>query len=314
VEEEIEELSAWCGPIVKHFGHQIGDFGTRYLHTGSKEKGALMVFSTHERLFGDNIPKFFWSLMDWYEIERERVKIISRPTLARKLIVAPQAEQLHHIGPSNEYLDLLDAHIKKKSLSLDAFKKVYVSRAGIKTGIAGERYIEHVMSAAGFHVFRPEGVPLEKQLKTYLSAELLLFSEGSALHGLQLLGRNVRHVRVLVRRRNRNLADASLLPRCESLEYLDALRGTITFRNKAGVMQRHKGISVLEEEKLFETMRKLGNDIKRYWNQEEYIAIRDEDISLRINRAYGRKDIEISQDDFLHQLLSLNLEHLHTPF
>lgn len=70
-------------------------------------------------------------------------------------------------------------------------KVVYVSRSALTTKgcHAGETYLCSVLQQLGVSVIWPEAMPLREQLQRYAGAEKLVFAEGSALHGRQLLGR-----------------------------------------------------------------------------------------------------------------------------
>ena len=57
------------------------------------------------------------------------------------------------------------------------------------TGFAGEAYLEQVLERIGIGVIRPEKFSIAEQMATYRAAQTLMFAEGSALHGAQLLGR-----------------------------------------------------------------------------------------------------------------------------
>lgn len=65
--------------------------------------------------------------------------------------------------------------------------------------VAVERYIEDIVRKNGFEIFYPEKHPLEAQLAIYLSVKEMVFSDGSGLTSLQLLGRNLGEIHVLRR-------------------------------------------------------------------------------------------------------------------
>ena len=53
---------------------------------------------------------------------------------------------------------------------------------------AAEILLEMVLQERGVRVVHPETLPLEEQLSIYLGADALIVAEGSAQHGLELLG------------------------------------------------------------------------------------------------------------------------------
>ena len=90
---------------------------------------------------------------------------------------------------------------------------------GDKAGIAAERIIEECLRDIGFTVMHPERLPLIAQLDAYNSALELVFSEGSALHGLQLLGPIRAGIRVLTRRPGSRMLEPNLAQRTDRLSY-----------------------------------------------------------------------------------------------
>jgi hypothetical protein len=218
----VEQKLYWCGAIVSHFGHQITDFSTRiasYKNLGLDGYYAFSVSSQKQYTF-DDTPAYFKEIIEWFEIPSDRLLFVNQPVLANELIVVPQQEQLPNIGPSDDYLNLLDEFILAKNVSFKKNGKIFVSRAGQPKGvIAGEKYIESIFSDYGFEIFKPEEYSLENQLKKYLTSEIMVFSEGSALHSLQLLGRNLGTVHILERRPNLNMCKQFIKPRAIDVGY-----------------------------------------------------------------------------------------------
>lgn len=212
----------WCGAIVSHFGHQITDFSTRIVAYKKLKLDGYFAFSVSnqkEYTFADT-PPYFKEIMKWFGIPEDRILFVNQPILAKQVVVAPQQEQLPDVGPTEDYLNLLDELIATKGDYHTKSGKIFVSRAGQPKGvIAGEKYIESIFSEYGFEIFKPEEHSLSAQLKKYLTSEVLVFSEGSALHSLQLLGRNLGSIHVLERRPNINLCKNFLLPRAKDVHY-----------------------------------------------------------------------------------------------
>ena len=93
-----------------------------------------------------------------------------------------------------------------------------VSRAGIAQrgggGHAGESYLIGLLRSKGVTVLDPGQADLSVQMAAYAGAVRLIFAEGSALHGRQLLGRVAQDIDVLRRRPGKVMAQAQLQPRC----------------------------------------------------------------------------------------------------
>ncbi len=148
---------------------------------------------------------------------------MDEPVRVRQLYVATQAEQLPNVGPCDAYLDLLDGNWKSKQLRPIGARVVYVSRSSLTTKgcHAGQAYLCSVLQQLGVSVIWPEAMPLKEQLQRYAGAEKLVFAEGSAIHGRQLLGRLDQDILVLNRRPRSRIGWASLMPRCRRLTYAE---------------------------------------------------------------------------------------------
>ena len=226
---ELEPM-AWAGPIVRHFGHQVGDFSMRLYPTLLSWPAAVMAFGVHPQSAYRSIqdtPTHFREVLAWFGIPEARVRIVCEPTVAAELFVTPQAEQIYGPGPGPDYLDRLDDLVTRRLGKPIRQGAVYVSRAGMPARFAGERYLERALALAGARIIQPEKMSLLVQLRAYVSAERLIFAEGSALHGTQLLGRSLGDVTVLERRGGWHLGKTSVEPRAQSLHYADVTRGLI---------------------------------------------------------------------------------------
>ena len=132
----------------------------------------------------DTAPRFFLEMLAWFGVPPERVRFVHRPTLARRLLVAPQAEQFYPSGdgaaPSADHLDTLDALVRRRFGAVSRRGTVYVSRAGQRTRFAGEAELEAALVRAGVEVMRPEERPLAEQLRCYATADPSAKSSRSA--------------------------------------------------------------------------------------------------------------------------------------
>lgn len=279
--ERFAASAAWMGPISDHFGHQIADFSMRIMPALYHCPDARLIFSSHPRngfVFFTRVPRFFAQILEWFEIPKPNVSLVSVPTIFDELLVLPQAEQPGGPGPSASHLDVMDAFISRKPPVLASRSTLFVSRAGQAARFAGESFLENALSAAGVTVIRPELLTLPEQLRAYRSADTLLFSEGSALHSLQLLGRIKSSVVVITRRPKSRLGEKSIRPRASGLTYVDAVKGLIHGPRLSGEPAPELGLSVLDDVALLESLRQIGIDISPFWDGNAYRAQRDQDV------------------------------------
>jgi glycosyl transferase family 61 len=284
----------WCGPVHLHFGEAIAAWGMRIAGSGRIGGGLPLLFSLPP-LRHVEPPPFFWDMLDHLQVDRRRVLLIRAPTHVERLRVIPQAERLYGGGPHPRHLLLMDEITADPSIERD-IAHLFVSRAGMPDGhFAGESYLEEALAAAGAFVFRPETADLHAQLRLYRQARVLVFSEGSALHALQLLGHLGADLVVLVRRPGVRMAANSLRPRTRSLRYIEP-RGLVHGVSRSGHPMRRGGITVLDETRLTSGLEAAGIDIRAHWNTKAYGERRDADIAAWLD---GREGPERHPDDLV---------------
>ncbi|HTT79623.1 MAG TPA: glycosyltransferase family 61 protein [Stellaceae bacterium] len=300
----------WCGPVHEHFGVMIADYATRIAASGRLDPAMPLVFSLPPQ--PDAAPEpFFWRLLDHFGVDRRRVMLIRQPIRFARLAVCPQAERPHGGAPSRRYLQLLDELSAASPPSDPGHPAVFVSRSRLERGnFAGESYLDAVIEAAGLRVFHPQTVDLDAQLHLYRRAPRLVFSEGSALHALQLLGHVDAEIVVLTRRPGNRLAEASLRPRARSLRYLDATRGVVHGLNRLGEESQAKGISVIDERRLLAGLRRIGIDLAPFWDPGAYAARRDADIAAWVAGRLAAPAHPGERATVERSLAALSLRHL----
>ena len=273
------DTGLWCGPITGHFGHMIADFGMRIASSSRVDETTPLVFSLWP-LPDAEPPAFFYRLLDHLQVDRSRVMLIRAPTRFARLSVLPQAERRDGGRPSRRHLAMMDAIAARSLPPPDGDSStIFVSRARLPKGrFAAEPYLDEALAAAGVAVFHPESVDLAAQLQLYRRTRRLIFSEGSALHALQLLGHVDAEVIVLTRRPRQRLAKASLRPRVRSLRYLNVARAVIPALRSDGQPHPPGGISVFNEQHLLDTMDSLGIELRHFWDPKLYTTRRDRDI------------------------------------
>jgi Glycosyltransferase 61 len=271
---------AWGGAAVLHFGHQIGDFSMRLLPTVRALPGVPIAFASHPRfkIAPGSPPDWFWSILDWLGVPRDDAYFVSEPTLMRDLAVLPQAEQIGGPGPDAASLDMLDELVERRLGTVTRTGTVYVSRAAQVARFAAEEHLERALSASGVTVVRPEVMPLADQLRLYASADVLIFAEGSALYGIQLLGRSVGDLVFLSRREKRWYGEASLAPRARSLTHVDATAGLVHPLRPSGEPAEEYGVTLVDPVRLLEALSDLVPNLSRHLDSDAYRRAQQEDV------------------------------------
>ena len=300
---------AWCGTIVHHYGHMIASFGMRVVYAAALDPNLPLLFSL-PAVEGFVPPLHFWQMIDALGADRARLLLVAEPVRVGMVYVFPQAERLYGGAPSARHLGLMDRLFGDKAAVEKDVACAFVSRARVTRGgqIAGEAYLNEVLAQFGVHVFYPEEHSVQEQIAFYSRVRHLIFSEGSAVHTLQLMGRLGADISILVRRPWRWHAFASLWPRARSLRYLRAVEALIRGVGPSRRVQHHRGISVLDEAKLLRAFRRVGLDLAPRWDAAEYRASRDRDIRSWIERRKRGLHAVDEQEHIDLQLRSLRID------
>jgi hypothetical protein len=273
--ERLAGPTVWGGVARAHFGHLVSEFTTRVVQSLDERPADRFLVQLDVGAGVADVPGYFWSVIDWYGVPRAQVAFLSEPTIVRELRVAPQAEQMQAVGPPPGYLDVLDRIAAARGLAADPSRVLYVGRPGLGAkglgGHAGEGYLVSLLAAAGVRILDPGAADLAVQLACYAGAETIVFAEGSAMHGRQLLGRIDQRIVVLERRSGWRLAEAHLTPRCREIRYVDVARSFIAPVRATGP-NKVVGLAFYDETVLLRAFAELGIDLAGQWDGSAFRA------------------------------------------
>ncbi|WP_426958314.1 glycosyltransferase 61 family protein [Muricoccus radiodurans] len=270
----------WCGPVCGHFGHAIADFGMRIAASAALPGGLPLLFSRPAVGGAHPIaepPAFFAEMLQQLGADPGRAVLLRQPVRVGRLHVLPQAERLRGPRPSEAHLDLMD-RVTARGRDPDlAGRTVFVSRSKIRADslrgrIAAEAYLDDVLARAGVVVVHPEALPLAEQMRLYRSAGTLVFSEGSALHGLQLLGRVSGRIGVLLRRTRGRMAEGAVSGRFARVHWLNVLDGMAHGLRRDGKgAEVGGGVTVLDPQALLAALGdRFGLHLGPHWDHAAY--------------------------------------------
>jgi hypothetical protein len=303
-EAEIKEAAVWGGYVHPHFGHLVAEHLTRILPSIQARPDDLVLFITEKHRDPASVPSHFHDVLHWYGLPRERIRILSQPTLVRKLSVVPQGEVLWGKAPDASYLELLDALPARHGLTPVPGEIVYVSRSGLVSkgqgSHLGEGYLVQLLRELGVTIFDPAGLSIREQMEHYAGAKTLVFAEGSALHGRQLLGRVRQDVHVLMRR-VRYLARPLMRPRVRRLTYVNSNGGVLQVRDRADKGYPHLNAVFYRTEALLAGFERMGLNLRSKWDQEAYLAAA---LSDAADWERSRRDDKVLSDRNLRVYLS----------
>ena len=232
--EWVEARLFWCGPLAFHFGHQIADFGSRVLRSSLDPRGGELLWipwSTPAQW--PALKQWQQQLLSYLNPGHKRLRLATSPLMARELIVWPQQARMR-AAPTAFHLEALSWCERTIPKGAQRGEIVYVSRNRFAPctssdtligAFAGERCLEELLQVRGVQVVYPETLSLLDQLQIYRDAQVLIVAEGSAQHGLELLGfDSQKEVAVICRRPQREGMHLPLLARFPKLMMVQAVK------------------------------------------------------------------------------------------
>lgn len=261
-----------------HFGHLIAEAAMRLPQTLAERPGARLVFTVIYAAGVKRDVPVFRDVLDWFGVDPGRVLLVGEPTRFRDLAIAAQAEHLGGPPPAEALMPLLEGLSAPHRLPAPTGGIVYVSRGALAPGFgahAGEAYLDHCLALAGVQVVHPERLALRAQMRLFAGARHVVFAEGSALHGRQLLGRIDQDLSILMRRDERLANLPELLARARSVEAVPARHGGLHALDLNGEPRTFTALAFYNLPEVFDHFEGLGVPLRRHWDAQAYAEGRD---------------------------------------
>lgn len=196
-DETLAGQYVYAGPVWGHFGHYMAEFVHRLVTARLRGLRFPPLFVSSQGhnphpTYGE-FPEVMKEVLAFVGIRPQEAKVVNRNTIVEVLHVIEAGSDLVG-GPKPDYVEALTGFATPK---LDARHgatrrpaRLYVSRSALPPQgmVLGEAWFEQHLERAGFTIFRPEEWRFSPQLDHYRKAEVVVFPEGSACHGTELLG------------------------------------------------------------------------------------------------------------------------------
>lgn len=200
------------GPLYHHFGHFAAEMMHRIIPARQLEPEWPVLFMAPLGSSADpaEIPTYIADVLAFFGLSGARLKVMSQDVLVENLLVAEAGSDFGG-GPKPGYTDLLARYTPRRLAELAPQPvpgdKIYVSKSRIRHGgsFLGETYLESWLASAGFVTVFPEELPYVQQVSAYAGARTVIFAEGSACHGAEVLGTGAIENCVLIGRRQNHL-------------------------------------------------------------------------------------------------------------
>lgn len=269
------------------FGHLIQDNLSRLVVARARFPDLKALFITDPVYRPTGAHDSLYEICDWFGIGRQDIRFVTQPIIVRTLHVAANVEASFSEPPTRAYLRLLSANQARNRLVPVESTVLYVTRAGMlgkfRGGHPGEGYFVTLLAKAGVTVMDPAQVPLREQLRHYAGAKTIVFAEGSALHGRQLLGWLDQEIVIINRRPTRRMAVRSMRARCKRVSYVEATVNTISPIETSGRERGDAAISILDTQMLRDEFKRLGVDLSDTWDDAAFSEAAQEDVNAWVS-------------------------------
>lgn len=273
----------WGGQLPLHFGHLVAECAGRIMVLARQRPHDTMLLLAPEGSREWNLHGHVKEVMDWCGLPPDRLCLIDRPMQCDRLRTVPLPEEISDSIPTPGYLALLEENAARLSLRPAAERRVYVARTGMLAragGVhAGEGYLIDLLQRQGFGILHPESVSLRRQMEVYAGAETLVFAEGSALHGRQLIGWRDQTIAVINRRGGSRMARSALQARSRATLHVDAVQVIAVPTSPEGRAMVETGLCFLDPLRLQAGLATAGIDLSRDWDPSAFDAAVRQDIA-----------------------------------
>lgn len=289
--------ASYGGPIINHFGHFISSAVHRIIPSRILMSCNRHVFVTtsNDKNFNtfERLPEFSRQVFDFLELNDQNTVIVNQNSIFDELCIVEQGMSIGR-RPHIQYLDMLGTYSydRLRTLNQGAIpsRKVFVcGRRGPGGNVLGVEYIEDLLERDGFWLFRPENYHYAYQAHVYNQAELLIFIEGSAIHGASLLGKNMLNEVSIISRRPSASGNfhSELSGKCRSLDvsFCPTFLGTLIFDKITQTAANHFGISVFNPESTRQFFLSKGVHSFFHFNSKDYFESAEKELVNYISWA-----------------------------
>lgn len=282
------------GPLYHHFGHFVAEMIHRIMPGRQIRPDWRLLFMAPLSQPGApvEVPPYIAAVLDFFGLSLANIEIANRDTIVEDLLVVESGSDFGG-GPKPGYTDLLETYTPGRIAQAvpEDFGSgnLYVSRSKIMHGgsYLGEKYLERWLATAGFKTIFPEDLPYLHQIKYYASADTVVFCEGSACHGAEVLGTRGLNNCVLLGRRQNHLDIFSRILRSRSRTFNGSVcgpdLGPVVGRTVTGEPLPNFSVSLLDPALITHLLRSANVAPAAPFNVPAYIEEAERDLLAHLS-------------------------------
>ena len=213
----------YIGIMFEHFGHFLCEsISMMWACKFYKDEvdGFILIPTVDKQVNNDINKDLINSILDILEVSKKKLYFLEELVEVESLII-PEMGHPPGLTPKKWYLDELKKGISRQNLIRSNYpKKIFVGRGDAyfnKT--IGINYFRKILTCNNFYILYPEKFNILTQLSYILSADIIIWEEGSACHLSDLLPSFKEKESFIIKRRPvRSLADNSVISKFRNIK------------------------------------------------------------------------------------------------
>lgn len=170
----------FLGVVYPQFGHFLLEHMNRawgLLHDECRGRRVVLVNPR-----GADVPEYMYRLIEMMGVKRSDIIILRETTRFRSVAVPSQGFNIA-LWANDEDVRAYEYIASNVAAPKKTYEKIYVSRDAMSSRRTfGEGAIQKIFAKNGFHIIRPETLPLEQQIALMRGCRVLAGCAGTALH------------------------------------------------------------------------------------------------------------------------------------
>ncbi len=281
------------GPFYPHFGHALTESIHRlWAFDSSVHDGIVFAVSirANTNLTNYTPPQWFIQILKILEIPLGKCIWVTHDCTFQNLIIPEPGSELS-LGPKKwyrSYLEKLQQRIWELTshLRIDKPEKLFLGRTHIRFSgnIAGSEFFETLLVDEGYVSLKPENYDVLEQLAYIINAQKIIFSEGSAIHILELMNYLDTEIACIPRRATNKAFYPHIHSKCSNYVITGNIDDVVPLGNweKEGIkstpINKHP-------DKIIESLRKHNFASLKNWDENKFLAAEKNCIMTYIKRV-----------------------------
>lgn len=281
----------YAGLLYNHYGHIMTESIHRlWAYDPSIHSGVVFVVLYHDgyegRLGQFNYPKYLADILKIFGIGEEKIILVKQGMIFEEMDLVVPGSFLGG-GAEEWYFPILEeVYERVESLSnIDLIKpdRLFMGRSHIihKGTLLGESYFGHILQKNKYIYFKPEEYNIYDQITIVKKSKEVVFVEGSAIYGVDLVSKVDGVVSMIPRRSTNSLYVPHLECKC-NFSTIGDLSSIIRLNTSGGKSAPKSPVITASPKNMYDDLLRRVPDLNEVFDYKVFSDFQDHDIL-----AYG---------------------------